>query len=95
MIDDFDRVALPLLPDEADAPLVVDPDAVLACALPPQRFQPICRRNAQVIEAVRSVEHPQLPSGERLNLIRKATRHVAVPYALRLLVCEAPDHDVS
>ena len=34
IVDDFDLVALPFVPDKADAPLVVDPDAVLACALP-------------------------------------------------------------
>jgi hypothetical protein len=33
IVDDFDLVALPFVPDKADAPLVVDPDAVLACAL--------------------------------------------------------------
>ena len=33
IVDDFDLVALPFVPDKADAPLVVDPDAVLACTL--------------------------------------------------------------
>ena len=33
IVDDFDLVALPFVPDKADAPLVIDPDAVLAYAL--------------------------------------------------------------
>jgi hypothetical protein len=33
IVDDFDRVTLPFMPDEADAPLVVDSDAVLLGAL--------------------------------------------------------------
>jgi len=42
IVDDFDLVALPLVPEETDTPLVVDPDAVLACALP---FH-ACRKSA-------------------------------------------------
>ena len=55
VVDDFDLVALPFVPDEADAPLVVDPDAVLACALRSQSLQAICRRYAQVVEALGAV----------------------------------------
>ena len=58
IVDDFDLVALPLAPEETDTPLVVDPDAVLPCALPFHRFQAICGRNAQVVEALGRVEHP-------------------------------------
>ena len=53
IVDDFDLVALPFAPDEADAPLVVDPDAVLACALSSQSLQAILRQPAS--EASKSV----------------------------------------
>ena len=47
IVGDFDLVALAIVPHEADAPLVVDPDAVLTRPLPLQGFQAIRRRNAQ------------------------------------------------
>ena len=58
IVDDFDLVALTLVPHEADAPLVVDPDTVLPRALPPQKFHTIRGRDPQVIEALGRVEHP-------------------------------------
>jgi hypothetical protein len=95
IVDDFDLVALPFVPHEADAPLVVDSDAVLACALPPQGLQTIRGRSAQVVEALRGVEHPQLPAGDCLNLIWKAARYIAVPDALGFFIREASDHAAS
>lgn len=37
-------------PDKADAPLVVDANAVLALAIPQQHFQPVARRTTQEIQ---------------------------------------------
>jgi hypothetical protein len=93
IIDNFDRIALSFTPNETDPPLVVDPDTVLACPPASQRLQAICGRNTQVIQALGSVEDPQLPAGKRLDLIRQATRHVAIPYPFGLLVSEGPDHE--
>ena len=70
IVGDFDLVALAIVPHEADAPLVVDPDAVLTRPLPLQGFQAIRRRNAQVVESLGRVEHSQLPACKYLNLIR-------------------------
>jgi hypothetical protein len=94
IVDDFDLVALTFVPHEADAPLVVDSDAVPARALSPQKFQTIRGRDPQVLEALGRVEHPQLPAGKRLNLIRQPARNVTVPDALGFLVREASDHAV-
>jgi hypothetical protein len=41
IVDDFDIAWSSVLPHEADAPLVVDPDAVLAFAPPLQCFQAV------------------------------------------------------
>jgi hypothetical protein len=93
IVDDFDRVALPVLPFETDAPLIVDTNAVLSGAVPFKRFQAICGRNPQVSEVLGGVEHPQLPTSERLNLIWQAARQVAIPDAFGLLVRKGPDHE--
>jgi hypothetical protein len=40
--------------------LAVDPDAVLASSIPLQRFQPIARRNAKIVEPTGLVQEAQL-----------------------------------
>jgi len=60
-----------------------------------ERFQPIRRGNAQIVQAVCSVQHSQLAASERLDLYRQAARNNAVPDALGLLVGEAPNHGTS
>ena len=44
VVDDLDIVGPVVAPDEADAPPVVDADAVLALAVVLERFQPVTRR---------------------------------------------------
>jgi len=39
VVDDFDGVRVPIFPDEADAPLVIDADAMLALPLPLESFE--------------------------------------------------------
>ena len=42
VVDDFDIGGPFLSPDETDAPLVIDPDGVLATTVAGQRFKPVC-----------------------------------------------------
>ncbi len=50
VVDDFD-IGWPFLsPGETDAPLVIDPDGVLATTVAGQRFEPVCWWRAQVVE---------------------------------------------
>jgi hypothetical protein len=50
IIDDLDVVGIPTGPAEADPPLVVDPDAVLAVPISCQCFETIARRGLEVVE---------------------------------------------
>jgi hypothetical protein len=79
-------------PFEADAPLIVDPNALLACTAAPERFEAIRRRDAQIFQPLGRIQHPKLPSRNLLNLNRQPTRHFAVPDALGFLIGEGPDH---
>jgi hypothetical protein len=58
VIDDLDIVSVSLLPDKANPKLIIDPDAVLAVAVPLQSFQPVSRGALQVLERSRGVQHP-------------------------------------
>jgi hypothetical protein len=57
VVDDFDIGGPFLSPDETDAPLIIDLDGVLTTTVASQRFKPVCRWYAQVIEITRSVQH--------------------------------------
>jgi len=50
----FKRVAV--TPFEADPPLIVDPNAVLAFPVPPQRFEPIVGRDPKILKGNRTVK---------------------------------------
>lgn len=95
VIDDADLAALPVVPDETDAPLVVDPDAVLALAASLQRLQPVGRRNAQVVEPLGVVQHPQFAPRDVLNGRRQLSGPLALPDGFGFLVGEIEDHAQS
>ena len=70
IIDDLHIVRPVLCPTEADAPLHVDPNAVLTGAVAPQRFQPVARQRGKVPERLRAVQQDQTAyrlSGEALK----------------------------
>ncbi len=55
IVHDFNLSSRIVLPFEANAPLVIDSDAVLTSTVPFQSFQPVARRNPQTIVQTISV----------------------------------------
>ncbi|QNM63704.1 hypothetical protein XHV734_5031 [Xanthomonas hortorum pv. vitians] len=92
VIDDVDLGDIALHPSEADAPLVVDPDAVLPASLALQRFQPVGRWNTQIVEVRGSVEHAQLAARDRLDVGRQPAGALTQPDLFGFLVDKAPYH---
>ncbi len=78
IIYNLDTVGIPIVPFKTDPPLVIDANAVLACAIPFQLFQLVRGWNAQVVECHRPVQHSQLAKGALLNRGRKLSRTLAV-----------------
>lgn len=62
------------LPAEAEAPLIVDADAVLASPVTFQCFQPVAGRSAQIVQAPRLVQQHQFPPRHLLDLRRQPPR---------------------
>lgn len=73
VIDAFDRIGTASGPDEADAELVVDADAVLAGAITPQSLQPVARGNPQVVQTARDLQLPELAASHALNGLNRGT----------------------
>lgn len=60
VIDDLDVLG-PVVPDEADPPLIVDPDRMLPGPLALQRLQPVPRGHAKVGQHGGGGDHVELP----------------------------------
>jgi hypothetical protein len=60
VVNDLNVVGITILPAEADAPLVVDSDAIQTFAIPSEFLQAVARGNAEVVKDPRGVNHEQL-----------------------------------
>jgi hypothetical protein len=67
IVDDLDVMGISVVPDEADPPLLVDADAVLASPIPEQGLEPIAGRDLQRIQPRSRIELQELPQGHPLN----------------------------
>ena len=92
VIDDLDAPRRAVVPDEADAPSVVDANAVLTPAIAPQSLQSITWRRAQVVEPVGRIKHQKLHPRTLLDRSRQTANGMASEDGSRVLVGEAPDH---
>jgi hypothetical protein len=67
VVDDFDIECVSFLKPEAQAPLPVDADAVLACAVTLKKLQPVGGRRSQVLNLGRAMQHLQLSLRDALK----------------------------
>jgi hypothetical protein len=83
------RIAVP--PHEAQAPLIVDPNAMLPLAFAAQRLKTIPRRRCQVRQSNRPVQQEQFSSRHSLDGTKAADILVS-KQSLGLLATKTPDH---
>ncbi|KPF46613.1 hypothetical protein IP76_06520 [Rhizobium sp. AAP43] len=93
VVDDPDIAWSSIMPVEANAPLVVDPYAVLAEPVTFQGFQPIAWRNAEVLQDPRVVDQTEFSQRNSLNVRRKLAASLTGPDALCFFIRKALDHD--
>src|SRR2546430_5958004 len=70
VVNDLDLMGITLLPSEADAPLIVDPNTVLPSALPSKLLEPVPRRDTQIIESLSGINDDKLAQHCALELAR-------------------------
>ena len=92
VIDDLDFVRVAAFPPKADAPLVVDANAVLTRAIAFQLFQPVARRQPKVLQLNRDVDESELAEHGAPEVGRKPPDGLAAPESLGVSVREALDH---
>lgn len=92
VVDYFNIFCVPVSPDEAHPPLVIDPDAVLAGAVISQGFQAVARRRTQVIQADCSVEITEFAASAGQNVGRESLGKLAPKYRRCALIPERHNH---
>ena len=60
VVNDLNPFWTSFAPPEADTPLIVDSDTVLARAITTQTLEPVARRNPEVLQTARSINLTQL-----------------------------------
>ena len=95
VIDDLHIVGVTIYPAEADAPLVIYPDAVLALEVTFERFKPVGWRNPQIVQGDGVVEHTQLATRHGLDIGRQPPGWRSAPDLFGFLVGEVPDHHAT
>lgn len=92
IIHDFYVIGVTIDPFEAYSPLIVDPDTVLPCPVPAELLQPICWRDADIIQCDGIVEHTEFAIPDLLDVLRQPGRAQAGEDAGGFLACEGFDH---
>lgn len=60
VVNNFRIVSVAIVPDEANTPLIIDANTILATPATAQLLKAICRRNPQIVQARSIVQHSQL-----------------------------------
>jgi len=92
VVHDLNVKGIRTVPAEADAPLVVDADAVLARSAAFQRLQPVARGHRYVSQANGSMQLEELAPARPLYTGRKASSDLPVENLRGLRTGEALNH---
>ncbi len=76
IVNNFDVVCVVFSPNETDSPLVIDPNAVLALAIPSESLETISRRDAEIFQLFCSVGVKQFTPCDTLKDLKPERRLV-------------------
>ena len=92
VVCDFNVYRASIRPTKAYAKLVVDANAVLSLAVALEGFQPVSRRNTEIVEPHRRVKHPQFALHDAVEVLREMARGFALEHLCRRGALEALNH---
>jgi hypothetical protein len=92
VIDNLDIIGVIALPYKADAPLLVNPDAMLTLSIKMQRLQIIGRWNSQGFKKTHGIQHFELDCCRSLNRLWQFCRKLSIKQFFGLFAFECPDH---
>ena len=91
IVDDLDGMRVSVFPAEADPPLIVDSDAVLASSISGQFLQMIGWRNPEIAQRAGSIQNQQLSESDPLNT-RELLGMPSMKNLFGFLTAESLDH---
>lgn len=94
IVDNFNFMRMILMPEEADAPLVIDPNAVLPVAVALERLEMIAGRDKQVRQPGTGIEHSQLSASNAQYIRGEALGGLAQEHTGGAFAAKALDHTV-
>ena len=92
VVDDLYIPCFTVTPPEADAPLLVDADAVESAPVAPQGFKPVAGWHPQIVQPDCGIDGQELGSSPSLYLYRESSDGVARKDRRGPLVGETLDH---
>jgi hypothetical protein len=92
VFDDLDVICVPILPAKADAPLIVDANAVLARAVTFELLESVTGWDTQVLELLGGINEANLPKHEPEEVGRELPDALPLKHALRVPIGETLDH---
>jgi hypothetical protein len=93
VVSDLNLEGIASLPYKANAPLVVDADAVLTLAVFRESFRPITRRDAHIVESPGVMQLKQLAIGDPNDIVRNTFDEPAFPSGSRSGIPKRLDHE--
>jgi hypothetical protein len=92
IIDDFNIICIASSPYKANAPALVDTDAVLSLPITDELLKMVSGWNTQIIQRSSNIEDLQLAACVSLDLGGKLSRELTAEDPLSFLVRKTPDH---
>ena len=92
VIHDLDVLCVPIAPYEAEPPLVIDSNAVLAFAVALQGLQSVRGREAEIIQAESCIDGVKLHKRTLLNVTRKFPSELTPEDFFCLGITKRPNH---
>lgn len=93
VVDDFHIVGVAIPPNETDAILIIDSDAMLALALAVQSLQPVSGRNIQIIQRHGGMQQKKLLQCPHFQIGGNPSASPRLPKLLRIRIPEACYHE--
>ncbi len=95
IVDNLNIMGVSIFPPEANAPLVIHANAILAGTLSLQFLEPVPGWHSQVVQRIGGVQGHELSQHDSEQIRGKTPHWLAVEQALSILIREALDHTVT
>jgi hypothetical protein len=95
VVDNFNLCGLTRFPAEADSPLVIHPDAVLATPVSGKFFQAVPRRDSEIFNGICTIKEIEFALGKLLKRQGKSFDPLSIESPFCVPVSKGFDHRIA